>query len=135
MLIHSNTLTPTDILSAVPDGCALVAFDHPGFGRTRVGISGSKTHERKFSVRLSGSSPYTMQFTSDTEQAATWDEWGNFIYELFMLDPEAKIGQWGTRENFMRGTAEERDRVAANRPDLVKWHTAPWLMTSDFFAI
>jgi hypothetical protein len=125
MLIHSDTLTPTDIFSVVPTGCYLAVFDHPGFGNTRVGISGSRTHERKFTVRLSGSTRNAMRNLPD--MAATWDEWGIFIAALFKLDSNAKIGWYGSQDNFIEQTTNEHNRIKLYRSDLLPTHSAPWL--------
>lgn len=43
MKLHSDTLTFQNILDATPDGCYLAPFEHPGFGRTRIGQAGSRT--------------------------------------------------------------------------------------------
>jgi hypothetical protein len=123
--IHSDTLDYIDIRGAVPDGCYLAVFDRKGFGRTTCGEEGSRARARGFVVRLSGSSNYNMAKLDD--KAATWDEWGIFINELFKLDPDALIGHYPTRDNFIEQTQREAERIATYRPDLAPTHSAPWL--------
>ena len=125
MKIHSDILTFTDIQAAVPEGCYLAVFDHPGFGRTRCGYEGSRTRERGFVVRLSGNSKSAMRNLSD--KAATWDEWGIFIAAIFERDPNAVVGWYKTRDDFFRVTCEEYNRISLYRRDLLSTHSAPWL--------
>ena len=53
-----------------------------------------------FEFFLSGSSPYRAQHDR-SEFAATWTEWGIVIDALFDLDPDAKIGHYNGRDEFM----------------------------------
>lgn len=126
MKIHSDTLSFDDIQAAVPEGCYLAVFNHKDFGRTRCGYEGSKCREHGFVVRLSGSSKYNMRNLS--EKSATWDEWGNFIANLYDRDPNAMIGHYGSRDEFIRQTTNEFNRISRNRPDLAPTHSAPWLV-------
>lgn len=123
MKIHSDILTPQDILASVPDSCYLAPFDQPGFGRTRIGMVGSRSRENGFIVRLAGSSRYHMR--SLPHKSATWDEWGIFIAALYELDDDALIGHYGGHENFIADTKAAFERVSKWRPDL--GIRAPWL--------
>lgn len=126
MKIHSDTLTIRDIYDALPRGCYFADFKPEGStSLTCIEYQKSRKREHGFVVRLSGSSPYNMQRLLD--KAATWDEWGIFIAELFRRDINAVIGQYKSLDDFIEQTTAERDRIAQWRPDLVKWHKAPWL--------
>lgn len=83
MIIHTS-LTMAQMHDALPDG---VAFD-------QVFASGSRTHPRKFAVRLTGSG---YRVNSGNRGAgdligATWDEWGLFLAHVFDADPGARAG-------------------------------------------
>ena len=124
MKIHSNIITEQDIREAVPQGCYLAGhYNRDGIDWASVHVEGSRSHERGFTVRLSGSSKSTMQRLPD--KAATWDEWGIFIDRLFTIDPDAKIGWYADRDDFISKTRDEYERCHTYRPDLGR--TAPWL--------
>lgn len=125
MKIHSDTLTFQDILAAVPPGCYLADPGEKFQGYTNVGIEGSRKRERGYVVRLSGSSKYNMQNLPD--KSATWDEWGNFIMELFIHDPKAICGDYNGLHDFITKTQAEHDRIKQWRRDLLPTHSAPWL--------
>jgi len=129
MKIHSDTLTDAQIRECVPEGCYLAAHyneraDHEDWAS--VHVLGSRRRERAYSVRLSGSSNYRMQRLPD--KSATWSEWGIFIAALYDLDPEAIIGQYTSRENFMEVTQAEYERRSRYQPDLGV--EVPWLRSS-----
>lgn len=125
MKIHSDTLTLQDIRSAVPEGCYLAAFYHKGDEWTSIGQEGSRSRERGFVVRLSGSSKSTMQRLPD--KAATWDEWGIFIAAIFAHDPDAICGWYSSLQDFIDKTTAEHDRIKQWRRDILPTHSAPWL--------
>jgi hypothetical protein len=102
MKVHTNTLTFADISGAVPENCYLTVFNHPGFGRTRGALVGSRSHDHAWVVRLSGTSKHTMDTRNlvEHDKAATYDEWGIFIARLFSLDPGAKIGVYKDEADF-----------------------------------
>lgn len=129
MKIHTNTLTARTIFAAVPLRCYLAFFTDKDGNSTDIEQSGSRSHDRGYTVRLSGSSPYNMAKLSD--KSATWDEWGNFIAELFRLDIHAKIGHYDSLDAFIEFTTAERDRISEYRPDLAPTHQAPWLDDND----
>jgi hypothetical protein len=127
MKIHSDILTPTDILACVPMGCHLAVFEHDSRA-TNIGQAGSRQRKQAFVVRLSGSSRYALQGMVDRgEKAATWDEWGNFIDAIFTQDPNAICGQYKSRDDFMAQSADEYNRVKLYMPDRLPTHSAPWL--------
>lgn len=78
----------------------------------RLDESGSRTHARKFDVLLSGSSGRRAGFGADHE-AASWDEWGIFLDQIFRLDPDARAaGYYTDREQFRRFTGHRFDTLA-----------------------
>lgn len=63
----------------------------PGVQWYRLTEQGSRSRVRKFDMVLSGGSAYGGQFGAQDYSAATWDEWGVVLGELFVLDPEARV--------------------------------------------
>lgn len=57
-------------------------------------------------------------------KAATWVEWGDFIVELFKIDPNAIIGHYTSAEHFVEDTA----KYAPYRPkrENAVEHAARW---------
>lgn len=81
MRIHTNTLVHTDFHRMVAD--------LPGV-YVEVSARGSRSHARAFEIRLTGTS--TRRTMDNTDQAATWDEWGVFFARLFNMDRQALAG-------------------------------------------
>jgi len=133
MFIHSDILTEQDIRDAVPSTCYLAGHydQRDGVTWASIHVANSRSRAKRFSVRLSGSNKRTTRNLPD--KAATWDEWGIFIAAVFKLDPDAKVGWYKTREDFMEITRREHERISQYRPDLAPTHTAPWLY-SDVIA-
>jgi hypothetical protein len=125
MLIHSDKLTEGTIRDCVPAGTYLAAHYNRNEEWASVHTQGSRSRERAYSVRLSGSSKHTMQNLPD--KSATWDEWGEFISALFDIDPKAIIGIYKGRNNFIDSTMNEHERITMYRQDLLPTHSAPWL--------
>jgi len=126
MKIHSDRIQYRDIFNAVPHGCYLVeTYSKLSNAFALIHYVGSHKRDHAYIVRLSGSSPYTMAKLAD--KSATWDEWGIFIDALFKVDPDAIIGEYASRCDFLVKTRDEFHRIDENRPDLRKWYTAPWL--------
>lgn len=82
MRLHTYTISRSDVLDAAAR-----------FGLTVPVLTehGSRTHDHAFEIQLSGSS--TRQAQSNQWNAATWDEWGAFMGDLYTRDPDAR---WGT---------------------------------------
>lgn len=59
----------------------------------RLDESGSRSRPRKFDMILEGSSNYGGQFGNIDYRAATWDQWGDVLGQLFDLDPTARVPQ------------------------------------------
>lgn len=118
MKIHSDKLTKSDLYECAAGSGAWIDEMSEGRSRSRV---------RRFEVYLNGSSRYAAQHGG---KAATWDEWGIWIDRLFDIDPQAIIGPYDGRDDFIEQTQNESQRVA-------KYHsptsyqarnmTAPWL--------
>lgn len=99
MRIHTNKLTWIDLRQAA---------DKAGVTLLRDSEHGSGTHARAFDVILSGSSaravnPGTARYAArgrEAERAATWDEWGVFLGELFRQDPSIKCWAYESAADF-----------------------------------
>lgn len=104
MRIHSDILTADDLRTA-----AQVAGDDV---RISVAEHGSRKRARAFAFSLSGTSSRDRQWASDTlpVKAATWDEWGMVIAELFRRDPDATIAQAYPSAEFFHWTTGGRFR-------------------------
>lgn len=83
MRIHTSQLQRHDLEAA-----ARVA----GVTLVRDALHGSKSHAHAYEVILSGSGAQRSQYRSEDVQAATWDEWGIFLGELYRRDPRALVG-------------------------------------------
>lgn len=81
MRIHTNTLTTGDLVDAAR--VARVNF-------TRLGDGQSRSHARFFEFTLTGESRRRQMGKLD--KAATWDQWGVFLSELFSRDPNMVCG-------------------------------------------
>ena len=116
MKVYSHILTADDIAKAAT--YAPVSFQNTG---SREGwfvpIREFKARDgrRGFEFFLSGSSPYRAQHDRE-EFAATWTEWGLVIDALFKVDPNAKIGHYDGREEFLRTTDELAWKTRAEKP-------------------
>jgi hypothetical protein len=113
MKIHTDTLTMRQVYAATS------ASGMRGVTLERCDQRGSRSRARSFDVTLRGNStrkpnPGTGRNRPDEgEYAATWDEWGMFIAALYLLDPEAIIGQYGSRAVFEEATAWRFDDLDA----------------------
>jgi len=86
MRIHTDIITRGGIPGA---GVAAGLYPH----NLDVSEHGSRTHARAFEVHLTGTSHRrpNNRGTSD-DYAATWDEWGMFLADLYRLDPGMMCG-------------------------------------------
>lgn len=138
MLIHTNIITNTQMY-ATARRCRVQL--------TRCVTSGSRTHVRKFDVLLSGDSN-RMQNNASGDQAATWDQWGTFLAELFRLDPGAVVPStywskdyfhWATGGRFMGAkykTCRQHDFVWASQGARCKCGAINRSMTrNEWFAV
>lgn len=75
----------------------------PGVTFARFDIHGSRSHRVALEIVLSGSSARRSQ--AGGFDAATWDEWGIFLGNVFRADPRAKVaGCYDGRADFLRKT-------------------------------
>lgn len=106
MRIHVNILTSFDIYRALVDS-RIAADVYP----VVMEQHGSRTHTRAFEVQLgtedktSGPTRSRHYKNSGTHgagnvYAATYDEWGYFLANLFDQDPTAKAGPYADRADF-----------------------------------
>ena len=97
MRLHTNKLTITDIYRAA---------DTAGVELLRDSEHGSRSHERAFDVILSGSGRTGGQWGNSgnagaaPHKAATWDEWGVFLGELFGKDHTIKCWAYANAADF-----------------------------------
>ena len=89
----------------------------------RLDHKGSKSRDHAFDVILSGSSPRRRNSGRSVDRtndyAATWDEWGIFLAELFRRDPAIKCTyyrdaadfHWQTGSRFRSLTRDKQHRV------------------------
>lgn len=128
MKIHSDTLTMGDLYGAVPEGCYLEAVQR-----------GSRSHARAFEVHMSaepGTDRHGIkrryansgQWGADVHtKAATYIEWGDWMVELFKIDPRAVIGPYDGEAGFVETTT----RWAQARPafENAPEHAERWAQT------
>lgn len=83
MRIHSDVFVIDDIHAAAERAGAGV--------RVKFTVHGSRSRARAFNVTLTGTSSRVPGWGKGEpgEHAATWDEWGMFLAELFRRDPDA----------------------------------------------
>ena len=61
-------------------------------------------------------------------RAATWTDYGRFIANLYLLDPNAEISFYKSAKEFMQWTRKENKRMPDNYP-------APWLTIPQLVAV
>jgi hypothetical protein len=128
MKIHSNTLTTKDIwASTIATGMLGVHVDDD------IVVKGSRSRTRSFNVKLTGNSNHAPNNGRSGgfdygEKAASWDEWGIFINALFLVDPEAIVGQYKSYADFKAYTC--------NRFDTLDWADShrqhKWVRPGDY---
>lgn len=86
MKLHSAKITSADVYAAAR---------RAGVSVNELTEHGSRSHGTAFSVYLEGSSP--RQSNGRDHKAATWDEWGMVMADLYRIDPNAMWGSkaWG----------------------------------------
>ena len=124
MKIYSNTLTMHDLFAAAErTGVGIVGLEE--IRRPRVRASGWK-------VYLTGSSSYRSQATGIP--AATWDEHGIWMSELYKLDREARIAHYKSLDEFISWTRHMRDHASNDGKRMPK-KLAPWLDDPELMEI
>lgn len=94
MRIHSDKLTVTDLVNAAHK--ANVTF-------TRNTTHGSKKRKLAYDVILSGNSPFRQN--GGNAKAATWDQWGIFLSELYKVDEDMVNTSYPDIDTFHYATA------------------------------
>lgn len=129
MRIHTDTLTKQDLWAKLPDGCDLEVTSHGSRKRDHAfevkieARRGTDAHGIKRAyARNTGNRGADTYYPSGYEgyqtpvdewdRAATWVEWGDWMVELFKLDPRAIIGPYDGPDEFVRITQE----YAPHRP-------------------
>jgi len=93
MRLHSDIITRDDIYEATQEAGKNVVF-------AEVTEHGSRARRRAFEVKLTGTSsrrPNSGKHGAGDldDRAATWDEWGMFLADLFGADPDMIVGTPG----------------------------------------
>lgn len=128
MKIHTDTLTMRDLYGAVPEGVYLEAIQ-----------KGSRSRARAFEVHMSAEAgtdrhgikrcyaTNSGQYGAGYDKAATYIEWGDWMVELFKIDPAAIIGPYERAEGFV----EQTTRYAPHRPEResAPEHAERWAQT------
>ena len=122
MKVYSDTLTINDLYACLPSGVGIAGVREIGRARKRA---------RGWELSLEG---YDARHTRRTNSgqygagerfAATWDDHGVWMNNLYERDPNAHIAWYENREDFYEKTAREmlwrRDAKRGVRAE------APWL--------
>lgn len=119
MKIHSDTLTGADLEGAL---CAARSAEHitPDVHFVVFGQAGSRSHRAAHEVQLgtydkttgpTKSRHYKNSGThgADSVWAATYDEWGWFLAEVYRRDASAMAGPYKSRDDFGEKTKHAYD--------------------------
>lgn len=117
MKLYSDKLTNDDVTAAARKAGVTLA-DAKTIRRPRVRRYGWILH-------LSGSSSYRSQATG--EPAATWDEHGVFMAELYKRDPKLRIAFYRDLQHFLTFTTKARDSFHNRELPEGRKVRAPWL--------
>lgn len=137
MKIYSDTLTSGDVAKAARIASVGFAdtYIREGWFVPIHEFTPRKRFARGFTVYLTGSSVYASAHER-TEKAATWDEHGEFMAELFRIDPDAEISFYRGLADFLAQTRKERERVQRNFSGdslYARTHKAPWIETLKLY--
>lgn len=136
MLVRSDIITRDDIGVAVREaGVHFLDTESREGWYVPVREFKPRGYRNGFEFFLSGSSPYAVnrpiyRYDGSKPKAATWDEWGIVIDALYSLDPDARIGHYTDRSDFIEQTSAERERIAQWQDPAsyqARTHKAPWL--------
>jgi hypothetical protein len=129
MKVYSDKLTLVDLRAALPMGVFIEDLEVISKPRTRNDATGVR-YKQGWNIYLSGSSVRMGQHDRYTP-AATWDEWGIWMAELYRLDPDVKIGWYKSHEDFISQTTHMRDHYANRNTMVAREHRAPWLKENE----
>lgn len=118
MKIYSNTLEREDLFKTCPSSCELevITIGHPRKAARAWQTRLSCPFGKRWAGGNMNSSPW-----DERVKAASWDQWGIWMADLFDIDPDAIIGYYNNQSHFMEMTANY----------IPKGMKAPWLMTSN----
>jgi hypothetical protein len=125
MRLYSDKLTEADIYDAARK-TGVIVWECARFQRPRVRANG-------WNLYLMGTSPYTSQATG--ERAATWDEHGLWMAELYKRDPNLRVSWYRDLAHFVQVTRDERDCGYNRDQPESKRKRAPWLHDLDLLAL
>ncbi len=99
MKVYSDTLTRDDMLDALPKGVTLDHCEPMRAPRLR-------RHGWNVTLRRWGSNRNTNSghYGAGEKGAATYDDHGAWMAELYDRDPDARISWWKNRDDFNEGT-------------------------------
>lgn len=141
MRIHTDILTESDLYQAAAragDGVRVEMTEHGSRKRARAfdfQLSGTSTRRRNTgNYGAAGEASY---WGPDRSHAATWDEWGMFLGELFRRDPGAVVPnvyesgehfRWVTGARFDTLTPDQQHGAAGH-----KWSGAYPNLTGAYY--
>lgn len=124
MRIHSDTLTQQHVHDAVrliPSAYAEVT--RHGSRKRDHALEAKLSATAKGSGRRHGNSGQYGAMGPDTDYALMWDEWGEVISRLYMVDPAAIVGPYESADHFhwVTGNRFSPDRGTTLRPHIHRW--------------
>lgn len=115
MLIYSNTLTRGNILASAPAGTHVADCDIV-YGKGDAKKTSRRKRENCFRVILSGTNSRHV-FNATKTRAATYDEWGIFLNEIFVQDEDAICGPYNGKDDFAQKTNEKYTCWNCDKPN------------------
>lgn len=111
MRIHTSAIYDKDIYNAASSAGVII-----------VGMTshGSRKRARAYEVKLTGSS--NRRTADGQNNAALWDEWGNFISALYEIDSNAIIGNYFSARDFHLSTDSRYPIARENVCRTHKWN-------------
>lgn len=106
MRIHTDTLNSHDLWDFVRADERLSRVWIYGGSE----IFGSRSHDRAYDIRLTGSNRCAPQGMPG-KKAATYAEWGWFLAAIFNAEPTAKCGPYKNQDDFNEKTQNEFSRL------------------------
>jgi hypothetical protein len=107
MIIHTDKLTESDLLRTKPKGCFLEYEKRGSRSKAyafKVGISAMPGKDAHGIARCYARNTGQYGGAGQGDRAATWVEWGDWMTELFKVDPDAVIGQYKGAHDFVLQT-------------------------------
>lgn len=127
MRIHTDTLTAQDIRDAAR---------RAGVDLYRMTVHGSRKRARAYDVILEGTGRTGTRYGQNTDMvAATWDEWGIFLAELFRRDDRLTIPRvYEDGEHFRWVTYGRYDGLTPDRQHVRhRWMAARQAVTGTYY--